>query len=123
MENKGSFYAGLTFTSISYTDVFNSDGDDVENGFDTVFGSDIIYDENKVDVLFASVARLLKNCTKGQGTFVVAYRRRNVCIDNILEEADKAGFDVQDVEDRVAAVTAPKIVMPRVYDTGPGLFA
>jgi predicted nicotinamide N-methyase len=78
--------------------------DSVDNnftpGFDTVFGSDIIYDENKVDVLFATVAKLLENCQTGDGAFIVAYRRRTVSIDVIFEEARKAGFDVNDIQNR-----------------------
>jgi len=65
-------------------------------GFDTVFGSDIIYDENKLDILFATVSRLLANAV-GTGVFVVAYRRRSVSIDIILDAANAAGFDVVDV--------------------------
>ena len=68
-----------------------------EEGFDTVFGSDIIYDEDKLEVLFATVSRLLA-CSKN-GVFVVAYRRRHVSINLIFEQAMKSGFEVNDIGD------------------------
>ena len=68
-------------------------------GFDTVFGSDIIYDANKLEILFATVSKLLAN-SRGNGIFIVAYRRRSVSIDLILNTANTCGFDVAEVGDQ-----------------------
>jgi hypothetical protein len=64
VETKGSFYTGLTATSISYTNIFNDDGDSVENTFETqdrtfsLYGSYSISDRTAVivDLPFKAVS-------------------------------------------------------------------
>lgn len=87
--------------------------------FDTVFGADIIYDQNILDVLFSTVQLLLggplqtpmsgnektnaeqhsgqQQC-RAPGIFVVGYRRRTVPQPLIFETAEKYGFSCSDVE-------------------------
>ncbi len=43
VENKGSFYTALTGTSITYTDIFNSDGEGAQNAFETSDGTISFY--------------------------------------------------------------------------------
>jgi len=43
VENKGSFYAALTGTSITYTDIFNSEGEGAQNAFETSDGTISFY--------------------------------------------------------------------------------
>jgi predicted nicotinamide N-methyase len=61
---------------------------DDNQGFHLVLGSDIIYVEEILDPLFQSVDRLLAD----SGEFWLAYARRNVKIDLVLETADRYGF-------------------------------
>lgn len=64
--------------------------------FDVIIGSDIIYTEEAVDILFDTVVSLLKN----EGTFLLAFARRNVSIDLVLNCADKHSFQWKcDLED------------------------
>jgi predicted nicotinamide N-methyase len=82
--------------------------------FDTVFGADIIYDADILDVLFSTVEMLLggplqkanggqegeqqqKSC-RAPGVFVVGYRRRTVSQPLIFEAAERHGFTSSDVE-------------------------
>jgi hypothetical protein len=57
--------------------------------FDTIMGSDIIYTEGILDPLFSTVDYLL---SREGGRFVLAYARRNVKIDCVLETATRHGF-------------------------------
>jgi predicted nicotinamide N-methyase len=68
---------------------------DDDQGFHLVFGSDIIYVEEILDPLFQSVDRLLAD----GGAFWLAYARRNVKIDLVLETADKYGFTYETPDD------------------------
>ncbi len=64
VESKGSFYAAFTATSISYTSIFNNDGDGAENPFETqdrtfsLFGSYSLSDKTAIvaDLPFKSVS-------------------------------------------------------------------
>jgi predicted nicotinamide N-methyase len=69
--------------------------DDDNHGFHLVLGSDIIYVEEILDPLFQSVDRLLAD----GGEFWLAYARRNVKIDLVLEMADKYGFIYETPDD------------------------
>jgi predicted nicotinamide N-methyase len=68
---------------------------DDKQGFHLVLGSDIIYVEEILDPLFQSVDRLLAN----GGAFWLAYARRNVKIDLVLETADRFGFSYETPDD------------------------
>lgn len=56
--------------------------------FDIILGSDIIYVETILEPLFLTIANLL---TKN-GTFILAYARRNVKIDYVFQTATRYGF-------------------------------
>jgi hypothetical protein len=66
-----------------------------ETGFHLVLGSDIIYVEEILDPLFQSVQRLLAD----DGQFWLAYARRNVKIDLVLETATRYGFTYETPDD------------------------
>jgi predicted nicotinamide N-methyase len=68
---------------------------DDNQGFHLVLGSDIIYVEEILDPLFQSVDRLLAD----GGAFWLAYARRNVKIDLVLETADRYGFTYETPDD------------------------
>jgi hypothetical protein len=57
--------------------------------FDIVIGADIIYVPDVLEPLWTSVTKLLKPRT---GVFLLAYTRRNVSFDLVLENATKYGF-------------------------------
>jgi len=56
VENKGSFYTAFTATSISYTNIFDNDGNSAENTFETndrtysLYGSYSLSDKTAVVV-------------------------------------------------------------------------
>lgn len=56
--------------------------------FDVIMGSDIIYVEEVVEPIFDIVADLLTE----KGKFLLAYARRNVSIDLVLDSATRHGF-------------------------------
>jgi len=56
--------------------------------FDTILGSDIIYVEEILEPLWQTVDQVLA----ANGSFLLAYARRNVSIDLVLAEATKHGF-------------------------------
>lgn len=58
--------------------------------FDLILGSDIIYVEQIIEPLFATVLQLLSNSKESQ--FWLAYARRNVSIDLVLKEARRVGL-------------------------------
>jgi predicted nicotinamide N-methyase len=60
--------------------------------FDLILGSDIIYVEEILEPLFATVAQLLSPNEATVGQFWLAYARRNVSIDLVLETAAAFGF-------------------------------
>lgn len=70
-------------------------------GFHLVLGSDIIYVEEILDPLFQSVDRLLadNNGDDNDAQFWLAYARRNVKIDLVLETADRYGFTYETPDD------------------------
>lgn len=55
---------------------------------DTIIGSDIIYLEEMLEPLWATVNDILAPT----GTFLLAFARRNVSIDLVFEKADQFGF-------------------------------
>lgn len=59
--------------------------------FDMIMGSDIIYVETILEPLFQSVHALLSE--EADAKFVLAYARRNVKIDLVLETAAKYNFE------------------------------
>jgi len=67
--------------------------------FDVILGADIIYREEILEPLWSSVAQLLQSA----GVFLLAYARRNVSIDRVLETATKYGF-VWDTPDEAEGV-------------------
>lgn len=58
------------------------------NKFDIILGADIIYEESQIVPLFTSVVALLKE----DGEFILAYARRNVPIDLVLNSATHFGL-------------------------------
>lgn len=58
--------------------------------FDIVFGSDIIYEPTAVASLFQTARRHLRRHDSAH--FLLAYTKRNVSIDIVLQEADQAGL-------------------------------
>jgi predicted nicotinamide N-methyase len=68
-----------------------------DEGFHLVLGSDIIYVEEILDPLFQSVQRLLAESDDAQ--FWLAYARRNVKIDLVLETAARYGFTYETPDD------------------------
>mmetsp|Transcript_12079 Transcript_12079/g.17417 ORF Transcript_12079/g.17417 Transcript_12079/m.17417 type:complete len:302 (+) Transcript_12079:42-947(+) len=56
--------------------------------FQVIIGSDIIYAQEQVNPLFTTVSLLLD----ANGTFLLAYSRRNVSIDYVLDCANLHGF-------------------------------
>jgi predicted nicotinamide N-methyase len=79
--------------------------------FDLILGSDIIYVEHVVEPLFDTVHELLLH---DGGTFVLAFARRNVSIDYVLEIAHQKGFSYEYVE---PVKIQPKIDMKNAADT------
>lgn len=61
--------------------------------FDTIMGSDIIYVEQVLEPLWITVATLL---SKPNGRFLLAFARRNVQMDLVLEHAKKVGLQLSD---------------------------
>lgn len=57
--------------------------------FSTIIGSDIIYVEGILEPLWTTVAALLEP----KGTFLLAYARRNVKMDLVLEYAQRFEFE------------------------------
>ena len=70
------------------------------DGFDIIMGADIIYTESAVVPLFDTVTSLLSK-QNPQAKFLLAYARRNVNIDFVLDHAKKCGliwFEPKDAE-------------------------
>ena len=61
--------------------------------FDLVMGSDIVYEEDCVKSLFQTSVRYMKKNKSSR--FILAYTKRNVSIVYVLEEAEKAGLEVE----------------------------
>jgi len=61
---------------------------DHPQGFDIVIAADVIYEEEQVQPLIASVARLMRE----DGEFLLAFARRNVPIDRVFVAAEAAGL-------------------------------
>ena len=59
--------------------------------FDTIIGSDVVYTVEALAPLFRTVAELLP-VEKDRGQFLLAYTRRNVAIELVLEEATRSDF-------------------------------
>jgi predicted nicotinamide N-methyase len=57
--------------------------------FDILFAADVIYEEEQIVPLVATVAKLLK---KPAGIFYLAFARRNVPVDHVIAEMVKKGF-------------------------------
>ena len=72
--------------------------------FQVIIGSDIIYAHEQVDPLFATVSILLDP----NGTFLLAYSRRNVSIDYVLECANHHGFVWTEPEHSEGVVTVQR---------------
>jgi len=71
----------------SFAETFRS-----EHGtFDTIMGSDIIYVEQLLEPLWATVATLL---SKPNGRFLLAFAQRNVKMDLVLEHAEKVSLQI-----------------------------
>uniref|UniRef100_A0AAV1U385 Uncharacterized protein n=1 Tax=Peronospora matthiolae TaxID=2874970 RepID=A0AAV1U385_9STRA len=76
------------------------DLDHVNDKFDIVLGADVIYEQEHVVSLFETAKHLLKpgrcsvdgNC-KAASEFLLAYTKRNVSIDYVLETAKSFGFE------------------------------
>lgn len=76
------------------------DLDQIEEKFDIVLGADIIYEQEYVVPLFETAKYLLKpgRCSEGKrekaaSEFLLAYTKRNVSIDYVLETAKSFGFE------------------------------
>ena len=68
------------------------------DGFDIIMGADIIYTETAIEPLFDTVTSLLsKNNPKAK--FLLAYARRNVKVDMVLEHAKKCGLQWYEPDD------------------------
>lgn len=69
-----------------------------DRGFDVILGSDIIYVNHVVDPLFDTVRQLLRcgddgdDDDDGGGVFLLAFARRNVSMDWVLDIAKRQGF-------------------------------
>jgi predicted nicotinamide N-methyase len=77
-----------------------------EKGFHLVLGADIIYVEEILDPLFQSVQRLLAV----DGQFWLAYARRNVKIDLVLETATRHGFSYETPDDTEGVFVFRRVV-------------
>mmetsp|Transcript_21804 Transcript_21804/g.33318 ORF Transcript_21804/g.33318 Transcript_21804/m.33318 type:complete len:265 (+) Transcript_21804:110-904(+) len=62
------------------------------DGFDVIMGSDVIYQEDTIEPLFYTVAELLSKDNE-ESKFYLAYARRNVKIDMVLECAKSFGLE------------------------------
>ena len=60
--------------------------------FDLILGSDIIYVEEILEPLWNTVDCLLRGGPHGGGAFWLAYARRNVPLDLVLQQAQKRNF-------------------------------
>ncbi|OWZ16357.1 hypothetical protein PHMEG_0009863 [Phytophthora megakarya] len=76
------------------------DLDGIQDKFDIVLGADIIYEQEHVVSLFETAKYLLKprRCSVEEGgraasEFLLAYTKRNVSIDYVLETASSFGFE------------------------------
>ncbi|CAH0479731.1 unnamed protein product [Peronospora belbahrii] len=76
------------------------DLDQIEDKFDIVLGADIIYEQEHVVSLFETVKYLLKpgrqsveGTDKAISEFLLAYTKRNVSIDYVLDTAKNFGFE------------------------------
>lgn len=65
------------------------EGGIVDGRFETIMGSDIIYVESILEPLFQTVDA----CLRSDGTFILAYARRNVKIDLVFSTAHLFGFE------------------------------
>lgn len=63
----------------------------ITDKFDIVLGADIIYEKEYVVALFQTAAYLLKR--DGKSIFLLAYTKRNVSIDYVLDTASSFGFE------------------------------
>ncbi|CAI5717807.1 hypothetical protein KXD40_001135 [Peronospora effusa] len=76
------------------------DLDQIEDKFDIVLGADIIYEQEHVVSLFETAKYLLKpgrqlveSADKAASEFLLAYTKRNVSIDYVLDTAKNFGFE------------------------------
>ncbi|KAG2788950.1 hypothetical protein JG687_00004572 [Phytophthora cactorum] len=76
------------------------DLDQIEDKFDVVLGADIIYEQEHVVSLFETAKYLLKpgrrsveDGGKAASEFLLAYTKRNVSIDYVLDTAKSFGFE------------------------------
>ncbi len=60
-----------------------------ERRFDTVLGSDVVYDDGAIEPLLRTVKRLLD---PRHGTFLLSYTKRNVPLQRVLDEAKRQGM-------------------------------
>lgn len=61
--------------------------------FDVILGSDIIYVEEIIEPLFETIECILNPQADADATFILAYARRNVPIDLVLDHAKQRGFE------------------------------
>jgi predicted nicotinamide N-methyase len=61
--------------------------------FDVILGSDIIYVEDIIEPLFETIERIMNPQADADATFILAYARRNVPIDLVLDHAKQRGFE------------------------------
>ncbi|CAM9674853.1 unnamed protein product [Chrysoparadoxa australica] len=66
-------------------------------GFDLVMAADVIYEEEAIVPLLLTVCDLLK--LREGSIFLLAFARRNVSIDQVLEEASRRGLIWKEVDD------------------------
>ncbi|KAG7380458.1 hypothetical protein PHYPSEUDO_007191 [Phytophthora pseudosyringae] len=76
------------------------DLEQIQNKFDIVLGADIIYEQENVVSLFETAKHLLKpgrrsgeDGGKAASEFLLAYTKRNVSIDYVLDTAKSFGFE------------------------------
>jgi len=58
------------------------------NFFDMIIGADIIYEESQIPALLATIKELLKP----EGLFILAFARRNVPMNQVINEAEILGL-------------------------------
>ena len=69
---------------------------DQHGTFDTIMGADIIYIDEVLEPLFLeTIPKLLSQ----DGRFLLAYARRNVSIDRVLETATRAGLSYKQYDE------------------------
>ena len=63
---------------------------DYADGFDVIIGADIIYIEDSIQPMFVTVSAVLSSAPTA--VFLLAYARRNVPIQKVLDCAQSFGF-------------------------------